>query len=260
MKAENIIPAQRGRFDGAGQILRYNWPQYVAGLVVALLGVGWWWCGRPGPEWLRMLGLVMALIALWWSVASVVASFWIYDVSPLYRWTWIPEVLGFVPRRWLNLHAGLDESSAVLRRMFPDSEGKMGDFFDAADMSEPSIQRARTECELDAAAERVNFRALPHPDHSFDNVFLLFAAHEIRNASSRELFFREVCRVLLPSGTILLVEHVRDFANFAAFGPGFFHFLPAREWRRLAHVAGLQVVGERRMTPFVKIILLTRKP
>ena len=131
MSLENIIPPERGRFDGAKQIVRYNWPQYVAGGLVALLAAGWWWYGRPGPEWTRVAGLVVALLVIWWSVASVIASFWIYDASPLYRWAWIPAALAFAPRRWLNLHAGLDESSATLRRLFPDSEGQTGDFFDA---------------------------------------------------------------------------------------------------------------------------------
>jgi SAM-dependent methyltransferase len=193
-------------------------------------------------------------------VASVIASYWIYDVSPLYRWNWIPDVLGMAPRRWLNLHAGLDESSTALRAVFASGEGETGDFFDPAEMSEDSIHRARAERERVSEPARVNFRNLPYPDQVFDNVFLLFAAHELRRATSREALFREVHRVLDPAGRILLVEHVRDLANLAVFGPGFFHFMTAHEWRRLARVAGLQVVGERRMTPFVKIILLKRNP
>lgn len=260
MSLENIIPPERGRFDGAKQIVRFNWPQYVKGLLIALLAAGWWCYGRPGSEWTRVASLAVALLVIWWSVASVIASFWIYDASPLYRWAWIPDALDSAPRRWLNLHAGLDESSATLRRLFPDSEGQTGDFFDAAEMSEPSIQRARAERTRDTTTERVNFRKLPYPDGFFDSAFLLFAAHEIRHASVRDAFFREVHRVVSPSGTILLVEHVRDFANFAAFGPGFLHFMPVGEWRRLARVAGLQVLREWRMTPFVKIFLLKRMP
>lgn len=256
----NAIPEKRGRFDGAKQIVRYNWPQYIAGLMIAALAAGWWVFGRQEPPWLRPAAFGVVVVVSWWSVASVLASFWIYDASPLYRWVWIPEVLSFAPRRWLNLHAGLDESSTELRRLFPVSEGEPGDFFNAAEMSEPSIQRARAEREQPAAVGRVNFRRLPYHDESFDCVFLLFAAHEIREAPSRESFFRELHRVLVPEGVILLVEHGRDLANFAAFGPGFLHFMTVDEWRRVARVAGLQVAAERRMTPFVKIILLKRNP
>ncbi len=257
MNSESVKQAERGRFDGMRQILRYNLPQYFVGMVVVILGVGWWYC-RMGPVWLRMMGVTIALIAVWWSVASLIASYWIYDKSPLYRWAWISHILPAMPRRWLNLHAGLDESSAALRLLFADSTGNVGDFYDAAEMSEPSIQCARDERKCDSAAGFVDYRKLPFPAESFDTVFLLFAAHELRRARSREIFMREVSRVLSPSGTVLLVEHVRDLANFAAFGPGFFHFMPGSEWRRLAKIAGLDVVKEVRMTPFVKIMLLEK--
>jgi hypothetical protein len=69
----------------------------------------------------------------------------------------------------------------------------------------------------------------------------------------------EVRRVLTPGGYVVLVEHVRDLANFMVFGPGFLHFLPAGEYRHLASMTGLEVIREVRMTPFVRILLL-RKP
>ena len=91
-------------------------------------------------------------------------------------------------------------------------------------------------------------------------MFVLFAAHEIRHATSRELFFHELRRVLAPDGTVLLVEHARDFANFAAYGPGFLHFLPPAEWRRLASITGLKLITEKRFTPFVRVIQLRSTP
>ncbi|MBI5774822.1 MAG: methyltransferase domain-containing protein [Verrucomicrobia bacterium] len=249
----------RHRFTGLLQIARYNWPQYVGGVAVILVAGGWFWFGKTSPGWLRVAALAVALLATWWSVASLAASHWIYDVSELYRWTWIPSVLPAKPRHWLNLHAGLDESSAALRQLFPDSTGRACDFFDAAEMSEPSIQRARAE-RAAPPAEPIRHCEFPFADHSFDTTFVLFAAHELQRAASREAFFREIHRVLAPSGTILLVEHIRDLANFAAFGPGFLHFTPGNEWKRLAKIARLEIAMERRMTPFIKIILLRRAP
>ena len=251
--------ANRRRFDGLLQIARYNWPQYVGAAAVVLVASAWLWFVDPSSGWLRLGVWIAALLAAWWSIASLVASHWIYDVSELYRWTWIPSVLPARPRCWLNLHAGLDESSSTLRHLFPESEGQIGDFFEADEMSEPSIQRARIEQDRDGTARRVNHRHLPFPDQSFDAVFLLFAAHEIRRPTSREAFMREVRRVLTLSGTVLLVEHGRDLANFVAFGPGFLHFMQGSEWHRLAKIAGLEIVLEQRMTPFVKIVQLRSK-
>jgi SAM-dependent methyltransferase len=248
---------KRRRFDGVIQIVRYNWSQYVGSLVAILAGSAWLWLGDPNPGWLRLIVWSGALLAAWWCLASLAASHWIYDRSELYRWTWIPYFLPTQPWHWLNLHAGLDESSTTLHELFPASTGRTCDFYDAAEMSEPSIQRARAENTV-MLAEHVDHRRLPFPDQAFDAVFLLFAAHELRRTSSRETFFHEIRRVLAPKGTVLLVEHIRDLANFAAFGPGFLHFMRGNEWHRLASIAGLEIVKEQRMTPFVKTILLRR--
>lgn len=249
----------RCRFDGLWQIARYNWPQY-AGAALVILAAGTWLCfGTESLGWLRPAVWIAALLAGWWSLASLVASHWIYDVSELYRWTWIPSMLSAKPRNWLNLHAGLDESSVALRELFPGSAGHICDFYDAAEMSEPSIQRARAE-QGSPSAQHISHHRFPFGEEAFDTVFLLFAAHELRLALSREALFLEIRRVLAPLGTILLVEHVRDLANFAAFGPGFLHFMPGNEWRRLAKIAGLEIAKEQRITPFVKIILLRRSP
>lgn len=257
MSPAHQIEPQRGRFDGVRQIVRYNWPQYVVGAALVSVAAAWLFLSHYGTPWFRLGVAAAALLAAWWLAASLGASHWIYDRSELCRWTWIPRWLPTSPRRWLNLHAGLDESSLQLRRLFPESSGTTADFYDAREMSEPSIARARQEQQGSPPAMHVSYRPLPFPDQSFDTVFLLFAAHELRRAESRDAFFREVCRVLTPGGSLLLVEHVRDANNFAAFGPGFMHFLSCREWRRLLG-GGFELIREERMTPFV-LLSLARK-
>lgn len=259
MKDHIQNPSQRKRFAGVLQIARYNWPQYVGGFLILVAGGAWLALAGGQPGWLRFTVWTAAALTAWWCVASLAASYWVYDRSELYQWTWIVDVLPVAPTNWLNLHAGLDESSTTLQELFPHSEGRVGDFYDSAEMSEPSIRRARAE-QKPPTATRIDRRQFPFAEHAFDTVFLLFAAHELRRASSRETFFREVRRVLGPTGNLLLVEHLRNFANFAAFGPGFFHFQADHEWRRLARCSGLEIVNARRMTPFVKIYLLRKTP
>ena len=56
-----------------------------------------------------------------------------------------------------------------------------------------------------------------------------------------------------------MVEQLRDWKNFAVFGPGFVHFFPAKEWRKVTRRAGLEVEEEFGMTPFVRVFLLRRR-
>lgn len=244
---------RRSHFSGVAQIVRYNWPFYLGGSI-ALAVAGIWLTGGSGAPWLRQIAGLAAAIGAFWMMASLVASHWIYDRSALYRWTWVPGALAALPRRWLNLHAGLDESSQQLRELLPDSEGVVADFFDATEMTEPSILRARSLQVKVPATIQISHRQLPFPDGSFDAVFLFFAAHELRQAGAREALFKELHRVLRSNGTLLLVEHVRDLANFAAFGPGCWHFLPLAEWHRLGASAGFALRADRRMTPFVHFL------
>jgi SAM-dependent methyltransferase len=254
--AGTLTAPPRGRYAGMLQILAYNRPMFwqtgAACAAAALLLVF-----LPIP---RPLTLVVALgiaLALGWAASALLVSHWVYDLSPLCRWDWLPGLLPAPPRRWASLHAGLDETAGALPRLFPGAEGVVLDVYDPREMTEPSIARAR-KLALDRAATPADFRALPLIDDAQDAIFLIFAAHELRRPESRLALFREVARALAPGGRAVLVEHLRDLPNLLAFGPGFLHFLPRREWLRLAAAAGLAVRAERRITPFVAVLTLEK--
>jgi SAM-dependent methyltransferase len=250
-------PAMRGPFQGTLQILQYNWPFYAGGSAVVVLAAIFL-ALVPLPAPLPLLGWVGVTVALFWTLGSLAVSWYVYDYSPLYRWAWIPDLFSKPPRRWANLHTGLDESTPTLRAFFPDTKGHIFDFYDPATMTEPSIRRARALTPPPEPPTPACTNAIPLPDAELDAAFLLFAAHEIRDAGERKQFFAELQRTLRPGGRIVLAEHLRDTANFIAFGPGFLHFWPASEWRRLAGTAELTIVQEFSVTPFVCIFVLER--
>ena len=49
-----------------------------------------------------------------------------------------------------------------------------------------------------------------------------------------------------------MIEHMRDPANFLAFGPGFVHFFSRSTWLRALSDAGLSVREEFALTPFLR--------
>lgn len=250
-------PNERRPFQGVWQIWQYNWPFYAIGASVASVGAA---LLRSGlfPRWLASIGWFGVALAIWWLIASLVASWWAYDASPLYRWEWVRPLFPDAPQRWANLHAGLDESTPALRHLFPGTSGLVMDFFDPRTMTEPSILRARRLTSSQEPAIAVSADSLPIGDNTLDAVFLFFAAHEFRHAAEREALFAEIARVLRPGGRVVVAEHGRDEANFAAFGPGFFHFWPPTEWPRLARLSGLNVASHQRMTPFVHLFVLEK--
>lgn len=240
------------------QIVRFNWPFYAAALaVVAVAPV---LIQRlPSAPWMRIpLYAGTGLIAMW-LVASLAASWIVYDRSRLMDWDWILQALGFHPASWINIHAGHDESTPALRALFSDAEGRVFDIYDPAAMTEPSIVRARLRSQGEPGrAEHADYRRLPLPTGTVDAAMLLLSAHELRSDEARAALFTELRRVLGPGGRIVVAEHLRDWANFLAYGPGVLHFHSRRTWVRCFARHRFDVHREFSITPFVRIFVLRR--
>jgi SAM-dependent methyltransferase len=241
----------RSKYQGMAEILSYNRTFYVtvaAGLLIAAIAALW----MPVP--LRALAFTGVAAALLWIVVSLAVSHYVYDRSPLYSLNW----LTVQPKNWVNVHAGLDQMTPSLRDKLKESRFAVFDIFDPEHMTEPSIQRAR-ELNGGAAGDlKASWKSLPADSGTFDTVFLIFAAHELRNPEARHTFFREVARVLKPDGVAVLVEHLRDFENFLAYGPGCLHFHSRRTWAAAFEAARLRIRSERTITPFVHVFELCR--
>jgi len=241
------------------QIVRFNWPFYAtAGVVTASAPLviprlpALWWIRIPASAGFGLVAM--------WLATSLVASWIVYDRSRLMQWDWVLQALGFKPLSWINIHAGHDESSEALRRLFADARGRVFDIFSPAEMTEPSIARARLSRGTPAAepAERADYRRLPLPNGTIDVATLLLSAHELRTDDARGALFTELRRVLGPGGRVVVAEHLRDWANFLAYGPGFLHFHSRRTWIRCFTRHRFDVHAEFSITPFVRIFVLRR--
>lgn len=260
MKTSNQTDRQRGKYDGMLQILAFNRHLYTtAAIALALGSVGLHLlAANPNSYW-KIIVIGCLVLTAFWTLSSLAVSYWVYDRSSIYKWTWLADCLPTGPRRWVNIHAGLDESSPALRRLFPSSEGAVLDIFDPMEMTEPSIAQARLRANNTVVATAADFRVLPLDKESLDTIFLIFAAHEIRRTESRLKFFRELKRVLKSHGRVVLVEHLRDWRNFLAFGPGCLHFQSRGTWFHAALETGFELEKEFGITPFVRIFLLQKR-
>ncbi|HEX4950895.1 MAG TPA: methyltransferase domain-containing protein [Blastocatellia bacterium] len=247
----------RHPYQGASQIFQYNWPFYAAALLLSAAGIVLLLM-VDFPWWLRVILVATIFVAIFWSITSLAVSHYVYDRSGLYQFHWLPQLLPQPPAVWINIHAGLDETSALLMQQFPDTQGQILDIYDPAQMTEPAIKRARHLTPAELPSVPADFRALPVAAQSCDVAFVIFAAHELRTDAARLSFFRELQRVLRPQGNVVLVEHQRDVANFIAFGPGAWHFLPRSIWLRTARAANFNMTQELKLTPFVRAFCLSK--
>lgn len=246
-------------FKGVLQILAFNWTFYLLGtlvvVVVAALSLRF-----PLPLILKLVLDPAMAVTLFWMVSSLLVSHYVYDRSRLYRWDWLAPLFLKPPNHWANIHAGLDQTTDALERLFPDPARKILDIYNASRMTEPSIKRARLAKKTAQLAEPADPASLPLRDSECDAVFLIFAAHELRDRQDRQRLFLEVSRSLKTGGHVIVVEHLRDLANFLAYGPGAFHFHSRSEWRASWRETGLEVENEISITRFVRSFTLKKQP
>jgi hypothetical protein len=238
-------------------IVRFNWPFYVAAIAVMMASfAGWVLLSRPD---LRAACAITFAAAAYFLICSLSVSHFIYDRSDLYRWGWLERALrGANMRQAIFCHCGFDEASPALGKRFGDVQWHLLDHFDPQQMTEASIHRARAMFPPTPGTLPSRYDAWPLAANSADVVLALLAVHELRSEAERSAWMAESRRCLREGGRVVLVEQVRDAANFLAFGPGFLHFHSPASWRRCWESAGLRSKDEFRVTPFVRIFVLSK--
>ena len=241
----------RTPLQGTLNVVRFNWPFYAAAGAGALAAAA---LVRLAPKPISTLAKLGGLAGATVTLNSLLATYYVYDASDYYELDWLDHVP--TPRRVLNVNAGFDELTGLLRARYPTAEVVPVDFYDPDTHTEASIARARA-----AYPPPADTVALGRPAHvsrlgPADLIVAALSAHEIRDAAERTDFFARLRERLLPGGRIVLVEHVRDIANTLAYSFGVGHFHLRAAWQATFDGAGLQVFDERRHTPFLRVITL----
>jgi SAM-dependent methyltransferase len=254
-RANGKMEVKRSPVQGVINIVRFNWHFYLVALLVFALSLFALDYLSPTYQiWLRII--LIAAVAT--TVISLLVSFYVYDLSALYKLTWLDEVLRKAPAKMVCINAGFDETSVLLQRKFPRAELFVFDFYDPAQHTEISIKRARKAYPPFPRTQPITTGRLPLSENSVDVAFAFLAAHEIRNNQERILLFAELRRVITPEGEIVVVEHLQDVANFLAYNIGFRHFLRPSVWQQTFAKAGLHLRCERKITPFISAFVLKK--
>lgn len=245
----------RGPWQGMINILRFNWNFYLLAAVVFGVALAGLFLLDPLP--LRLACAAALAGTGYFLFVSLGVAHLIYDCSDLYRLGWLDRALGGASiHAAVFCHSGLDEVSEALRAKLRPAVWHTLDHFDPVQMTEPSIQRARQLYPPAAGTIATPFDRWPVESGSADVVFGLLAIHEFRSEDERTAWFAEALRCLKPRGRIVLAEHLRDPANFIAFGPGFLHFHSAASWQRCWEAAGFRTVDGFPVTPWIRFFIL----
>lgn len=246
---------KRKPFQGVTNIIRFNWHYYIVAfgligiLIYAISDLSY------SLKIAVLVGLVLASISI---LVSLGVSFYIYDISNLYSLSWL-DFLKIQPHHILvNIHAGFDETSSLLHSKYPDSILKVFDFYDPQKHTEIAIERARKAYPPFPDTQIITTSDIPFKPNSIDFIFLILSAHEIRNHQERIGFFNQLSNALYPDGRIIVTEHQRDFSNFMAYTFGFFHFFSKSIWKKTFTSAGLIIVSQLKITPFITTYILKR--
>lgn len=246
----------RGKWQGMWTIVRFNWPLYAGALGSLMAASLVSWAAKRLP--VKVVGLASVAASAYFLFGSLGVSNWIYDRSILYRWTWLRRVLpGGRCDRLVVCHSGFDEVSSALRSRV-EGDWTVLDHFDPVRMTEASIRRARQAFPPQTGTVPAAADHWPLANESTDVVFALLAIHELRSEAERIGWFREARRCLRDGGRVILIEHVRDLANFVAFGPGALHFHSVPSWRRCWEAADLRLIDSFKITAWVRAFVVER--
>lgn len=244
----------RKPLQGITNIIRFNRHLYLLSfaLIVALIVMEYF---LPISQVYINIILGLAITAI---VVSLIVSCYVYDFSNLYTLTWLNSLSVNKGSYLLNIHAGFDETSALLQNKFQQSNLTVLDFYNPAKHTEVSIKRARKAYPPFAGTLQVSTNTLPLQNSSIDYIFIILSAHEIRDNAERITFFKELNRVLKPNGKIIVVEHLRDFWNALAYNIGAFHFHSKGTWLQTFKGGNLKIDTEHTITPFITYFVLSK--
>jgi SAM-dependent methyltransferase len=249
-RKEGKVELKRKKFQGVLNILSFNRHYYVIGLaILTLVIVSHFTLSFTGLLfWIILSGILYGL-----SIPLIV-SFYIYDFSGYYELNWLSgSNIDLNVKHIVNINAGFDETSFILKKKFPESDLFVFDCYDPDRHTEPAIIRARKFSLTYPNTIEIKTNEIPLANNSVDIIFLLAAAHEIRDQKEKVIFLKECHRICKANGKVVMVEHLRDLPNFLAFSVGFTHFFSKSTWENAFTEAGFGLIVENKFTPFMSV-------
>lgn len=160
------MEVKRRKFQGVLNILSFNRHFYIFGLIVLLLVV----ISQILIPWSATLFWIIILAFLYGLFMPLIVSAYVYDFSGYYNFDWLNKtgITNSNPDLILNINAGFDETSFILKDHFPQATLKVFDFYNPEQHTEQAIIRARKVSLLFPGTKQITTDLIPLPDKSVD--------------------------------------------------------------------------------------------
>lgn len=192
-------------------------------------------------------------------IASITASYILYDNSDLYELNKLKGILDFgTIENVVLIHASFDPLSKKIEEKYSNINLTVCDIYGNRHEHESGIKVSKKIFSPNLKEIKIYPDKLPFDDNSQDVILAITAIHEILNHKDRVLFFKEAKRVLKDDGLIVLSEQFRDFTNFLFFNIGAFHFLSQKKWEKAISDADLKILKNVKITPFANMLIIKK--
>ncbi|GGG50124.1 methyltransferase domain-containing protein [Epilithonimonas arachidiradicis] len=235
-------------------VLLFNYKKILLGFLVAVIS---FIVSNQFAADFNILLKVFSILIILNIIASIVASYVLYDKSDLYNVKKLNKIIDF--RKIENailIHASFDPLSQKIEEKFPNIKLTTCDIYGNRHEHESGIKISKKVFPPNPKEIKINPSQLPFEDKSQDIVIAITAIHEILDHQQRVLFFKEAKRILKAEGKIILSEQFRDTINFIFFNIGAFHFLSEKQWRRAISEAGLRIQENSKITSFSNMLTI----
>lgn len=241
--------------QGLKNIIRFNWHFYIIALATIII---LFFIKSVASHPINLAVTIFIFLIIISTIISLTASWYIYDHSNLYSLNWLNNLIIGEGNQLVNINAGFDETSSILKEKYPHSKLEVFDFYDHQKHTEISIERARKAYPSFPGTKVISTNNISLQRESVDYFFLILAAHEIRNDEERIYFFKQVANALNRNGRIIVTEHLRDINNIIVYNIGFFHFFSKKNWKKTFTNADLLIDAEIKITPFISTFILKK--
>ncbi|MBW3521283.1 class I SAM-dependent methyltransferase [Chryseobacterium sp. NKUCC03_KSP] len=238
-------------------VVLFNYQKIVLGIIVSivLFGLSFFINSNDFILFFRVLSILIILNI----IASLVASYILYDNSDLYELNNLKGVVDWNKTENVVLvHASFDSLSKSLEEKYSNLNLTVCDIFGNRHEQEKGIETSKKIFPPNPKEIKIKPHQLPFEDQSQNVILAITALHEILDHEQRVLFFKEAKRVLKDDGLIIVSEQFRDFTNFLFFNIGAFHFLSKKQWQKAISEAGLEIAENKKITPFANMLIVRK--